>query len=111
MPVSNVGETFHTYAVEWEAGEIRWFVDDTHYGTLDGWHTAEGTDFPAPFDERFHLLLNVAVERAWRGPVNAFTTFPQEMVVDWVRVYECAAHPETGHSCGTTDPSVVPGGE
>ena len=42
----------------------------------------------APFDKRFHLLLNVAVGGDWPGNPNEFTTFPQTMVVDYVRVYQ-----------------------
>jgi beta-glucanase (GH16 family) len=106
-PPTNVWDTFHTYAVEWEEGEIRWFVDDHHYATQVRWNTTAST-FPAPFNQLFHLLLNVAVGGAWPGSPDAKTTFPQEMVVDWVRVYQCAADPATGHGCGTTDPAVKP---
>ena len=106
-PATNAWESYHLYAVEWEEGTIRWFVDDTHYATQNQWYSDAGT-FPAPFDERFHLLLNVAVGGAWPGPPDASTTFPQEMVVDYVRVYSCDLDPATGHGCGTTDPSIVP---
>ena len=41
-----------------------------------------------PFNERFHLLLNVAVGGNWPGPPNNTTVFPQDMEVDYVRVYE-----------------------
>jgi len=53
-------------------------------------------------------LANVAVGGAWPGPPNDSTTFPQAMVVDYVRVYECSLDSATGHGCGTTDPSVTP---
>ncbi|MBN2194649.1 MAG: glycoside hydrolase family 16 protein [Polyangiaceae bacterium] len=106
-PIGNAWEAFHVYAIEWEAGEIRWFVDDRHYQTQTEWHTTDAT-FPAPFDQRFHLLLNVAVGGSWPGPPDASTTFPQEMIVDYVRVYQCVADPDTGHGCGTTDPEVEP---
>ncbi len=106
-PSGNAWESFHVYAVEWEEGEIRWFVDERHYLTQTEWRTAAG-DFPAPFDQRFHILLNVAVGGSWPGPPDATTTFPQEMVVDYVRVYACGADPVAGHGCGTSDPSVQP---
>ncbi len=106
-PPSNIWEDFFSYAIEWEAGEIRWFVDDVHYATQTDWYS-EGNPFPAPFDQRFHLLLNVAVGGNWPGPPNDQTTFPQEMVVDYVRVYECFLDPTTGHGCGTSDPSITP---
>jgi len=106
-PSGNAWESFHVYAIEWEQGEIRWFVDDRHYLTQTNWRS-DGGEYPAPFDQRFHLLLNVAVGGNWPGPPDATTTFPQEMVVDYVRVYECAADPDQGHGCGTADPAVEP---
>jgi beta-glucanase (GH16 family) len=106
-PSSNAWEQFHLYAVEWEEGVVRWFVDDKHYATQNDWYSSNAA-YPAPFNERFHLILNVAVGGAWPGPPNSSTTFPQEMVVDYVRVYECASDPATGHGCGTSDPSVQP---
>ena len=98
-PSSNAWENFHEYAVEWEEGEVRWFVDDELYQTQTDWFSA-AADFPAPFNERFHIILNVAVGGSWPGPPDGTTTFPQELLVDYVRVFECAADPETGHGCG-----------
>ena len=50
----------------------------------------------------------VAVGGNWPGPPNDQTTFPQEMVVDYVRIYECSLDAVTGHGCGASDPNVVP---
>ena len=76
---------FHVYAVEWEPGEIRWYLDGRRY------HSWKASDVPAGarwvFDHDFFLLLNVAVGGAWPGNPDPTTTFPQEMVVDYVRVY------------------------
>jgi beta-glucanase (GH16 family) len=80
-------DDFHVFALEWERGEIRWYVDNVHYQTQTSWRTA-GHPFPAPFDQRFHILLNVAVGGNWPGPPNQTTVFPQTMVVDYVRVYQ-----------------------
>lgn len=80
-------EAFHTFALEWEEGVIRWFVDGELYQTLTQWDTG-GFQFPAPFNQRFHLLVNLAVGGAWPGEPDGTTVFPQEMVVDWVRVYQ-----------------------
>lgn len=108
QPGSFIGETFYVYAVEWQEGEIRWFVDDVHFATQRNWYTAADASFPAPFDQRFHLILNVAVGGDWPGYPDGSTTFPQEMVVDYVRVYTCDADPDTGRGCGTSDPNVRP---
>jgi beta-glucanase (GH16 family) len=80
-------DDFHTFAIEWEKGEIRWYVDGELYQTQTKWSSTGGA-FPAPFDQPFHLILNVAVGGAWPGPPDAGTVFPQRMTVDWVRVYQ-----------------------
>lgn len=77
---------FHVYALEWDASEMRWYVDDVLYAMQNNWSTA-GALFPAPFDERFYILLNVAVGGNWPGEPDAATVFPATMEVDWVRVY------------------------
>ena len=91
---------FHTYAIEWADGEMRWYIDDYHYATQtsSGWYSqiknADGelynVEGSAPFDQRFHLLLNVAVGGNWPGAPDASTKFPVQMEVDYVRVYSGA---------------------
>lgn len=78
---------WHTYAIEWDNGIIRWFVDGQLYSTRTSWYSTNGP-FPAPFDVNFHLLLNLAVGGDWPGAPNGSTVFPQEYVIDYVRVYQ-----------------------
>lgn len=107
----NVWEEFHTYSIEWEEGEIRWYVDNKHFATQTktGWFTGATPKENAPFDEAFHLIMNLAVGGNWPGVPNAQTTFPQEMQVESVKVYRCAANPTTGKGCASNvDPSVTP---
>ncbi len=93
----NPADDFHTYAVEWQEGEIRWYVDDYLYATQRksevrtnsrdeavglshrGWFTenfdnvsGELTTFweNAPFDQEFFLILNFAVGGDWPENVN-----------------------------------------
>ena len=80
-------DDFHTFAVEWREGKIEWFVDGVKYQTQTKWSTTNGK-FPAPFDQRFHLVLNLAVGGHFVGPVGKDTTFPQKLLIDYVRVYE-----------------------
>jgi beta-glucanase (GH16 family) len=87
---STFHDDFHVFAIEWERGEIRWYVDDIHYGTKTDWFSSGGS-FPAPFDVDFHILLNLAVGGNLPGSPDSSTTFPQELVVDYVRVYQAAA--------------------
>lgn len=88
-PSADVSQTFHTYTVEWEEGEIRWYIDGEHYATQTEWWSSAAA-YPAPFDRRFHMILNVAVGGNWPGSPNGSTQFPQTMEVDYVRVYERA---------------------
>ena len=77
---------FHTYALEWDRAEMRWYVDGVLYAMQNNWNSSGG-DFPAPFDQTFHILLNVAVGGNWPGPPDDTTVFPVTMEVDYVRVY------------------------
>jgi beta-glucanase (GH16 family) len=87
LPTGTFNDDFHVFAVEWELGEIRWYVDDILFATRTNWYSTGGP-FPAPFDVDFHLLLNLAVGGNLPGPPNAATEFPQEYVIDYVRVYQ-----------------------
>ncbi|WP_084618433.1 glycoside hydrolase family 16 protein [Cellvibrio sp. OA-2007] len=115
---ANPADDFHTYAVEWEEGEIRWYVDNVHFATQreTGWYgqymqdgVLKDAPLGAPFDRysKFHLLLNLAVGGSWAGNVNNKgideSVFPQKMLVDFVRVYECTGSPITGKGCATID--------
>ena len=77
---------FHVYAVEWGTTEMRWYVDDVLYAVQNSWSTP-AAPFPAPFDQPFYILFNVAVGGNWPGAPDASTVLPVTMEVDWVRVY------------------------
>jgi len=79
-------DDFHRYAVEWTPGRIKWFVDDTAYFQTTPASIPANTTWV--FDHPFFLLLNVAVGGGWPNDPDATTTFPQRMVVDYVRVYK-----------------------
>ena len=78
-------DAFHEFAIEREAGVIRWLVDDVLYSSKT---TADTDPFTWPFDERFHFILNVAVGGNWPGSPDQTTVFPQILEVDHVRVYD-----------------------
>lgn len=80
-------DDFHEFALEWEPCEMRWYVDGQLYATQTNWFSS-AAPYPAPFDQPFHLLLNVAVGGNLPGPPDGSTSFPQEMVVDYVRVFQ-----------------------
>jgi beta-glucanase (GH16 family) len=84
---------YHTYGIEWEPGEIRWYVDGKLYQTLNNWFSkgtnqADRYTFPAPFDQEFYMILNLAVGGWYGGDPDRTTPFPGEMEVDYVRAYE-----------------------
>jgi beta-glucanase (GH16 family) len=80
---------FHTFALEWEEGRLRWYVDGELFQNLStGMWYSSSASFPAPFNRRFHLLINLAVGGIWPGNPDASTEFPQELVIDYVRVYQ-----------------------
>ncbi|HXM93710.1 MAG TPA: glycoside hydrolase family 16 protein [Candidatus Dormibacteraeota bacterium] len=78
-------DDFHLYAVEWEPGTIRFFVDTNLYTTFTASQWPAGGRWV--FDHPFFILLNVAVGGDWPGSPDSTTVFPQPMLVDYVRVY------------------------
>ncbi|WP_442510654.1 glycoside hydrolase family 16 protein [Novipirellula sp. SH528] len=87
LPNGSFADEFHTFSVVWQAGKIEWLIDGKKYQTQTKW-SSTGGEFPAPFDQEFHLLLNVAVGGNFLGAPNDTTPFPTKMLVDYVRVYQ-----------------------
>lgn len=87
LPSGTFADDFHVFGLEWEEGEMRWYVDGELYQTQTEWTTA-GAQFPAPFDRRFHLLVNLAVGGRLPGNPDASTVLPQRLEIDWIRVYQ-----------------------
>ena len=86
VPGPDVTEDFHTYALEWDETEIRWYFDDSLYAVQTNWFST-AAPYPAPFDQPFHILLNLAVGGNFPGFAIDTGVFPATMEVDWVRVY------------------------
>ena len=82
-------DDFHTFAVEWEPKVIRFYVDGNLYQTRTPSDLPHGASWV--FDHPFFIILNVAVGGAWPGNPDASTVFPQQMLVDYVRVYKRAS--------------------
>lgn len=103
LPGATFHDDFHVFALEWEEGLMRWYVDGNLYATQSSWWSSGGP-YPAPFDQPFHLLLNVAVGGNWPGSPNGQTQFPQELVVDWVRVWQESECDRTFDDLNHADP-------
>ena len=78
-------DTFHTFAVDWKPGSITWSVDGNVFHQVT---TASVGGNPWVFDKPYFLILNVAVGGQWPGYPDGTTQFPQQMKVDYVRVYD-----------------------
>jgi len=82
---------FHKYTLEWEPDVMRWYVDDILYSTKTSsqWYSdgAPGNDI-APFDQYFYFIFNIAVGGDWPGCPDGTSVFPQQMLIDYVRVYQ-----------------------
>ena len=79
---------FHTFAIEWEPNAIRFYCDDVLYKTVTPANLPQGTNWV--YNHPFFILLNVAVGGDWPGAPDSTSVFPQEMLVDYVRVYKKA---------------------
>jgi beta-glucanase (GH16 family) len=92
-----LADDFHVYAIEWEPTAIRWYLDGFNY------FTATNTMIPAGakwvFDHPFFIIMNVAVGGNWPGYPDGTTIMPQQMTVDYVRVYQA---PDTAERFETT---------
>jgi len=85
LPSGKFADAFHVFSIEWEPSVVRFYVDGQLY------ETRTPADLPAGktwvFDHPFFIILNVAVGGKWPGSPDATTVFPQQMLVDYVRVY------------------------
>jgi beta-glucanase (GH16 family) len=86
-----LSDDFHVYAVVWTTNSIEFFFDGKSY--LKAAPESLPAGKPWVFNKPFFLLLNVAVGGEWPGSPNSSTIFPQDMSIDYVRVYE----PTTSH--------------
>ena len=79
-------DDFHVFTVLWNEQCIQFQMDGINIGEPNTRSTTLPTTFP--FDQEFHMLLNVAVGGNLPGNPDATTIFPQTMEVDYVRVYQ-----------------------
>lgn len=83
-PIPNVEEGFHLYTADWNKDRIVFSVDGTEVYTF---HPEEKTKEIWPFDQPFYLLVNLAIGGNFGGEVDE-TIFPQEFIIDYIRVYQ-----------------------
>ena len=92
-------EEYHVFDVEWEPGKISWYVDGKLIHTEDNWYSAtEGQGeitYPAPFDQPFYIILNLAVGGNWPGNPDDTTDIENSAYyIDYVKVYQKDSYDE-----------------
>ncbi|MET0234050.1 MAG: family 16 glycosylhydrolase, partial [Kibdelosporangium sp.] len=81
-----VDAAFHTFAVEWDASHMTFFIDGRGFFTVDRTQL-ELTRGPWVYDHPHFIILNSAIGGDFPGPPGAGTVLPQNMLIDYVRVY------------------------
>src|SRR5690606_32101876 len=76
-------DKFHVFSIVWNESSITWYVDDVQYNVID-------ISVPelSEFQNEFFFIMNVAVGGNWPGNPNSSTVFPQQMKVDYIRVFQ-----------------------
>jgi beta-glucanase (GH16 family) len=82
---------FHTYTLDWATNAILFYVDGHLYESQTNWSSSVGP-YPTPFNQPFFIIMNIAIGGNYLGnpstnTINANSTFPGEMLVDYVRIY------------------------
>lgn len=92
-------DSYHEFSCEWEPGKITFFIDGVAFKTINDWYTSRDkenfSDFPAPFDKEFILILNLAVGGDWPGDPDPDLDLENlEFDIDYVRVYQKESYDE-----------------
>ena len=86
LTAESLKNDFHVFAIEWAPNEIRWFVDAQEVFKVTPNQIPAGTKWV--YDHPFFIILNLAVGGSWPGFPDDTTVFPQQLQVDYVRVYQ-----------------------
>ncbi len=78
-------DEFHVFSINWENNLIEFLLDGEVYHTIT---PASLNGAPYPFNKNQFFIFNVAVGGNWPGSPDASTSFPQHMIVDYVRVFQ-----------------------
>ena len=87
---------FHTYTLDWSTNALLFYVDGHLYETQTSWGSSTANAYPFPFNQPFFLIMNLAIGGNYvgnpsTGIINAGTSFPAQMQVDYVRLYRQTA--------------------
>lgn len=99
---AKLSDAFHVFAVEWTTNQIKWYMDNVQYFTLTPANLPGGSTWV--FNAQQYILLNLAVGGNWPGNPDGTTVFPQQMIVDYVRVYNYVPTVPTTPTAFTASP-------
>ena len=99
----NFTDEYHTFACDWEPGKITWYVDGVKYHEANDWYsTTEGQGtvaYPAPFDQPFYAILNLAVGGSWVGYPDENTKINSSAyIIDYVKIFQKDSYDEDVHA-------------
>jgi len=99
LEAGSFAEEYHTFSAAWEPGKLSWYVDGNLIHTENDWYSAtEGQGeltYPAPFDQPFYLILNLAVGGNWPcNPDESTNIKDAAFLVDYVKVYQKDSYDE-----------------
>jgi beta-glucanase (GH16 family) len=80
-----IADDFHTYAIDWKEGQIDWYFDGVLYHTVT---RADVGNRQWVFEQPFFIILNLAIGGQLAGPIGLDVTFPKQVLVDYVRVFQ-----------------------
>ena len=83
--IENIEEGFHVYKLDWNANRIQFLIDDNIVYTFS---PENKTQEVWPFDKPFYLIINFAVGGYFGGFEVDDSIFPQEFIIDYIKVYE-----------------------
>ncbi len=105
MYAPEVLEGFNTFGIVWAPDQIEWTFNGKVFArkAADAWWSAGSQERGAPFDQPFHLILNLAIggglpERRGLGGVD-MNDFPKNLEIDWVRVWQCGEQGNSDSAC------------
>jgi beta-glucanase (GH16 family) len=82
---STIEEGFHVYAIEWDAKQIAFWVDDQKVYV---YQPATQNENSWPFAQPFYIIVNMAIGGKFGGPEVDDTIFPQQFAIDYIKVYQ-----------------------
>lgn len=88
LPEGKFSDDYHIFSIIWDKDWISWYVDGERYNVLARSIVEEFYQAEWVFDGDFFFIFNIAVGGLWPGYPDLTTEFPQEMRVDYIRLYK-----------------------